>query len=94
MALEFEWDRQKAARNLQKHRVSFEEATTVFEDTLSATFSDPDHSNEEDRFIIVGMSDRRRLLIVSHLERQQSIRIISARELTAYERRQYEQAGI
>lgn len=82
MAIKFEWDLNKATRNLQKHKVSFEEAATVFQDTLSVTVLDPDHSVEENRNITVGMSNHRRLLIVSHTERGDSLRIISARKLT------------
>ncbi len=89
--MEFEWDPQKAARNLAKHGVSFAEAATVFGDPLSVTVSDPDHSEEEDRFIIVGQSYRGRLLIVSFGERGDAVRIISARELTRAERRAYEE---
>jgi uncharacterized DUF497 family protein len=89
--MEFEWDRQKAAKNLRKHKVTFNEAATVFDDPLSVTVTDPDHSAEEDRFIIVGQSYRRRLLIVSFAERGDRIRIISARELTPAERRAYEE---
>ncbi|MBC7263670.1 MAG: BrnT family toxin [Chloroflexi bacterium] len=89
--MEFEWDPQKAAKNLRKHKVSFAEAATVFGDPLSATVSDPDHSDEEDRYIIVGMSYRFRLLIVAFAERGDRIRIISARELTRAERKAYEQ---
>ncbi len=90
MSLQFEWDPNKATHNKRKHKVSFEEAMTVFADTFSATTSDPDHSEEEDRFIIIGYSDHHRVLIVSHTERGNRIRIISARELTPFERRQYE----
>jgi len=89
--MEFEWDPQKAAKNLRKHKVSFTEAATVFDDPLSVTVVDPDHSAEEDRFIIVGQSYRRHLLIVSFAERGERIRIISARELTPAERRTYEE---
>lgn len=89
--MEFEWDPQKAARNLQKHKVSFAEAATTFDDPLSVTVADPDHSEEEDRFIIVGLSYRGRLLIVSFAELGERIRIISARELTAVERKAYEE---
>jgi len=89
--MEFEWDPQKAAKNLRKHKISFNEAATVFDDPLSVTVTDPDHSAEEDRFIIVGQSYRRRLLIVSFAERGDRIRIISARELTPAERRAYEE---
>jgi len=89
--MEFEWDPQKAAKNLRKHKVSFTEAATVFSDPLSVTVPDPDHSAEEDRHIIVGMSNRLRLLIVAFAERGDRIRIISARELTRAEREAYEE---
>ena len=91
MGLQFEWDPNKAASNLRRHKVSFEEAATVFQDRLSVTVADPDHSAEEDRWIIVGLSHRFRLLIVSHTERGNHIRIISARELTPRERKEYEE---
>ena len=89
--MEFEWDPYKAAQNLRKHGISFAEAATVFADFLSATMEDPDHSGDEERRIIIGWSDRRRLLIVSHAERGNRIRIISARRLTQRERKVYEQ---
>jgi len=89
--MEFKWNPQKAAKNLRKHKVSFKEAATVFSDPLSATVPDPDHSEEEDRYIIVGMSNRLRLLIVSFAEEGDDIRIISARELTRGERKAYEE---
>jgi uncharacterized DUF497 family protein len=89
--MEFKWDPQKAAKNLRKHKVSFKEAATVFSDPLSATVPDPDHSEEEDRYIIVGMSNRLRLLIVSFAEEGDDTRIISARELTRGERKAYEE---
>jgi uncharacterized DUF497 family protein len=89
--MEFKWDPQKAAKNLRKHKVSFKEAATVFSDPLSATVPDPDHSEEEDRYIIVGMSNRFRQLIVSFAEEDDCIRIISARELTRAERKAYEE---
>ena len=94
MGLKFEWDARKAAKNLRRHKVSFEEAATVFGDPLSATFPDPDHSDEEDRLIIIGLSNRQRLLMVSHTEQGDRIRIINARELTPFERKQYEEAEI
>jgi len=78
MALTFEWDRRKAASNLQKHGVSFEEAATAFGDPLSVTIQDPDHSEEEERFILLGRSETERLLTVVHTERGDTIRIISA----------------
>jgi len=89
--IEFEWDPQKAAANVRKHGVSFQEAATVFADLLSITAPDPDHSSAENRSIIVGMSNRGRLLIVAHMERGDRVRIISARELTRAERKAYEE---
>jgi hypothetical protein len=89
----FEWDPNKAAQNLRKHRVTFEEAATVFQDDLSFTVPDPDHSMEEERFITVGLSSQNRLLMIAHMDRDDCIRIISARELTPRERRQYEEAS-
>ncbi len=68
--MQFEWDRKKAKKNLRKHKVSFDEAITVFYDPLSATFDDPDHSIDEERFITIGYSSRGRLLVVSHTERE------------------------
>lgn len=89
--MEFEWDDTKAVRNLSKHRVSFDEAKTVFDDPLYVDFYDPDHSDDEERYLIVGESNRARLLIVSYTERRGSIRIISAREVTRSEREAYEE---
>jgi uncharacterized DUF497 family protein len=86
----FEWDREKAKRNYKKHKISFDEAVTVFYDPLSATFSDPDHSDNEQRLITVGYSSHSRLLVVSHAERGKTIRIISARRATAHERKRHE----
>lgn len=88
--MEFEWDPIKADANLRKHGVSFDEAATVLADPLSITVADPDHSQEEDRLITVGMSFNRRLLLVAHTERGTTIRLISARELTSTERITYE----
>ena len=88
--MEFEWDIRKAAANLRKHGVSFEEAATAFGDYLSTTASDPDHSTEEERYITVGLSNLGRLLIVAHSERGGRIRIVSARTLTGREKRDYE----
>ena len=88
--MEFEWDALKAAVNLRKHGVSFQEAATVFGDYLSTTASDPDHSTGEERCITVGLSNRRRLLMVAHAEQGERIRIISARVLTPKEKRAYE----
>ena len=89
--MEFEWDEKKAAANLAKHRVSFDEATTVFDDPLYVDFYDPDHSIDERRYIIIGESQQRRLLIVSYTERDEVIRLISAREVTRSERETYEE---
>jgi len=89
--LKFEWDRAKAATNLARHRVSFEEAATVFRDPLSQTDRDPDHSEDEERFVIFGTSTRGRLLVVAHTERGDTIRIISARPATPGERNIYEE---
>jgi len=86
-----EWDENKAATNLLKHRVSFNEAKTVFDDPLYVDFYDPDHSDDEQRYIIVGQSQKGRLLIVSYTERANTIRLISAREVTRRERKTYEQ---
>jgi uncharacterized protein len=91
VSLTFEWDPRKAVQNSRKHKVSFEEASTVFADPLSATTFDPDHSDEEDRYITIILSERQRLLIVSHTEQGNKIRIISARELTLLERQEYEE---
>jgi uncharacterized protein len=89
--LNFAWDPAKAAENLAKHGVSFEEAATVFRDTLSQTGADPDHSVGEERFVTFGLSTGGRLLVVAHTERGDTIRIISAREATPGERTIYEE---
>ena len=89
--MEFEWDEEKAAANLAKHGVSFEEATTVFDDPLYVDFYDPDHSFEEHRYIIIGESQQRRLLIVSYTERNDIVRLIGIREVTRSERETYEE---
>jgi uncharacterized DUF497 family protein len=89
----FEWDPAKARRNRSKHQVSFWEAATVFGDPLGLTFPDPDHSIAERRFITVGMSNANRVLIVAHTDREENIRIISARKTTPRERKQYEEKG-
>jgi len=88
--MQFEWDPGKARLNYRKHGVSFEEAVTVFYDPLSATFEDADHSLGEQRLITVGFSSRGRLLFVSHTERGNALRIISARRATAHERKKHE----
>ena len=89
--MRFTWDENKAARNLIKHDISFEEATTVFGDPLSDTYPDPDHSDEEQRFIIRGMSERGKILVVSHTDDGELVRVISAREATYGERESYEE---
>ena len=88
--MKFAWDFAKAAANLKKHGVSFEAATRVFEDELSATFPDPDHSQSEIRLITYGLGSDGNLLVVSHTERRDTIRIISARVATKKERKRYE----
>jgi uncharacterized DUF497 family protein len=92
MGLRFEWDRRKAARNLAKHGLSFDEASTVFADGLSVTIPDPDHSEDEERWIIIGQSNRGRLLVVVHTEDDNTVRIISARDAEKRERVKYEEA--
>ncbi len=89
--IRFEWDSSKAALNRRKHGVSFEEAQTVFYDECAIEFFDPDHSEREDRFIMLGMSFTLRVLVVCHCvrEEQSVIRIISARKATRHEARQY-----
>ena len=86
-----EWDARKAAANLRKHGVSFEEAASVFLDPLSATGDDPDHSLGERRFVTFGVSASARLLVVAHAERNEAIRLISARVATRAERKLYEE---
>ncbi|MEK7724492.1 MAG: BrnT family toxin [Acidobacteriota bacterium] len=88
--MQFEWDNEKAESNLKKHDVSFEEAETVWHDYFFVDFYDTSHSIEENRFLIIGESTNKRLLIVSYTGRENTIRIISARELTPKERRDYE----
>lgn len=92
MAVRFLWDHRKAVSNERKHGVGFREATTVFDDSLSVTIADPDHSVDEERFLLLGLSNRRRLLVVAHSERGESIRIISARRANRREKRMYEEA--
>ena len=88
--MRFEWDGTKAAANVSKHRVSFDEAVTVFYDPLAATFGDPDHSEDESRLVTVGYSARGRLLVVCHVERGAATRLISARRATVRERKRHE----
>lgn len=89
--MEFEWDPKKALSNFRKHRVSFEEACSVFGDTLAAVYADPDHSANEKRYLMIGTSVEGRLLIVAFAERAQRFRIISARKPTRRETKFYEQ---
>lgn len=89
--MEFEWDAEKAARNLAKHGVSFTEAATVFGDPLAMTYFDLDHSDDEDRFLTFGYSSEGQLLVVSHTDRGDRTRLISARRATRKERKQYEE---
>ena len=90
-AMEFEWDPAKDERNRKKHGVAFEEAATVFGDPLAVTYADPDHSEEEDRFLTFGQSADGRYVIVSHTDRENRTRIISARRMTRKERKQHEE---
>ncbi|HOE97391.1 MAG TPA: BrnT family toxin [Candidatus Sumerlaeota bacterium] len=91
-SIRFTWDPAKAELNSRKHAVSFEEASTVFADELGRLMYDPDHSNDEDRYLILGMSTSLRILVVCHVYREDAglIRIISARKATSLERKQYE----
>jgi hypothetical protein len=88
----FEWDEVKAGANLEKHGVSFDEAETVFNDSLYVDFYDPDHSYDEHRYIIIGLSGQGRLLVVAYTERGEVIRLLSSREVTPAERRDYEES--
>ncbi|GBE01463.1 hypothetical protein BMS3Abin08_00894 [bacterium BMS3Abin08] len=89
--MEFEWDSDKSKANLKKHRISFHEASTVFGDPLAITFSDPDHSIREHRFLTFGYSRMNQLLVVVHTERRGKTRLISARRATKQERKIYEE---
>jgi uncharacterized DUF497 family protein len=88
----FEWDPKKAKANLRRHRVSFEEAATVFLDPIALTYPDPDHSDEEPREITIGRSGRQRVLFLSHTRRGERTRLISVRKATKRERKQYEES--
>ena len=88
--MEFGWDPNKAVRNLAKHAVAFHEAATVFGDPLAITYADPDHSQDEVRLLTIGLSGQGHLLMVSHTERGEVTRIISARRATRTERKLYE----
>lgn len=89
--MEFEWDPKKAEVNKRKHDVGFHEAATVFGDPLAITFTDPDHSIDEERYLTFGRSRFDRLLVISHTDRKERVRIISARLMTRQERRIYEE---
>ncbi len=90
--MRFEWDEAKQAKNIKKHKIAFEEAKTVFLDPLARLIEDPDHSEDEDRFILMGMSERLNILVVCHCyrESEEVIRIISARKADREERKQFE----
>jgi hypothetical protein len=89
--MEFEWDLNKAQLNFEKHGVSFQEAATIFDDPLSVTFPDPDHSVRESRYVTIRMSQFERLLVVAHTDRAERVRLISARKTTRRETRFYEE---
>ncbi len=89
--MEFEWDPKKADLNERKHGVAFQEAATVFGDPLAVTFEDPDHSINEHRYITFGLSFYKRLLVVSHTDRGEGVRVISARKMTRREKKIYEE---
>jgi uncharacterized protein len=91
MSLKFEWDRRKAASNLSKHGVSFEEALSTFGDSLARIFDDEDHSIDEQREIIIGHSVKTRLLVVCFTSQGETVRIFSARKATRRERKDYEE---
>ena len=91
MEMLFEWDKGKARQNLRKHKISFDEAQAVFTDNQSITLPDVEHSLVEDRFVIIGRSNKNRLLVVAFTERSRTIRLISARKVTPRERRTYEE---
>ncbi len=94
MGLIFEWDDKKADLNLRKHGISFEEASTVFGDELSITIEDPLHSQNENRYILIGQSIHSKTLVVVHLEKTNSIRIINARKATKKEKKIYEESSL
>ena len=89
--MQFEWNPQKAAQNLQDHGVSFEDAAAVFGDPLAGTIADPEHSTDELRFITIGVTPAQRLIVVVHTDRADRIRIISARHATRAEKKKYEE---
>jgi uncharacterized DUF497 family protein len=87
----FEWDRDKEAQNRRKHGIAFRDAATVFDDLLSTTYPDLAHSKAEQRYITIGMTEKGRIIVVAHTEENDTVRIISARPATRYERRFYEE---
>lgn len=93
MKPQYEWNPEKAKVNLQKHQVDFEEASSIFDDPQFITFLDEEHSADEERYITIGLSNKNRLLIVAHTERNDNIRIISARKVTKNEERFYQETG-
>ncbi|MBI5729787.1 MAG: BrnT family toxin [Ignavibacteriales bacterium] len=94
MYLYFDWNEEKANRNWRNHKVSFEEAKTVFNDPLSVTIGDPGHSIQENRYLDIGRSSRGRVLVVVYTEKEKAIRIISSRLATRKEREEYEEGSI
>lgn len=92
MGLQFEWNPDKAARNFEKHKVSFDEARTVFDDPMFVTVIDDEHSNDEERYITIGLSRKARLLVVAHTDRSGQVRIISVRKATGKEELFYAEA--
>lgn len=90
MGLQFTWDEKKAKSNKRKHGITFEEASTAFADELSITIDDPSHSEDEDRLILIGKSKEFKTLVVIHVERRESLRIISARKASKHEQKIYE----
>jgi uncharacterized DUF497 family protein len=91
MKLSFEWDESKEKANMRKHNVGFDEGKTIFNDPFLLTFPDMDNSDDEERYISIGLSDRDRILVLIHTDRQGTIRIISCRKATTRERRYYEE---
>ncbi len=92
MGLKFEWDRRKAVLNIKRHGVSFEDAATAFGDPLSVTIHDPKHSDDEDRFLLLGETQDKKLVVVAHTDRKDTIRLINARPATRQERKDYEKS--
>ncbi len=93
MKPDFEWDREKEQKNIRKHKVEFEEASSIFDDPMFITVLDEEHSTDEERYITVGLSNKNRLLLVAHTERNDRIRVISARKATRNEEKFYQEAG-